>query len=241
MATYRLYGYKYIRFISFNNINMQQISPIKERILQYIDFKGISKYKFYQDTGITRGVLDKDSGISEDNVAKFIAYAKNININWLISGIGEMEQSDSVNDEAEEYNRSEPAGKRLAEFAEIQKISISDFALKCDLNYNNTASLLKGSLPLGMNVLHKIKKGFPNLNTEWVLFGNGTIELNNAPVNTQNNKELEQLEQVNYLQSMALKDKDKTIFSLENQIALMQELKELKSLDESPIKSSVGK
>lgn len=69
---------------------MQQISPIKEKILQYIDLKGISKYKFYQDSGITRGVLDKESGISEDNIAKFIAYDQTINLEWLFTGKGEM-------------------------------------------------------------------------------------------------------------------------------------------------------
>ena len=69
---------------------MHQISPIKEKILQYIDFMNVSKYKFYQDSGITRGVLDKESGISEDNIAKFIAYAPNVNLDWLLNGKGEM-------------------------------------------------------------------------------------------------------------------------------------------------------
>lgn len=69
---------------------MRQISPIKNRILQYIDYKNISKYKFYRETGITRGVLDKESGISEENIAKFIAYSDDINLNWLLTGKGEM-------------------------------------------------------------------------------------------------------------------------------------------------------
>lgn len=69
---------------------MQEISPIKKRILQYIDDKNISKYKFYQESGITRGVLDKTSGISEDNIAKFIAYTPDVNPEWLLTGKGEM-------------------------------------------------------------------------------------------------------------------------------------------------------
>lgn len=69
---------------------MQHFSPIKKRILYYIEYQGISKYKFYQDTGITRGVLDKDTGISEDNIAKFIAYYNNVNPTWLLTGEGEM-------------------------------------------------------------------------------------------------------------------------------------------------------
>jgi len=69
---------------------MQQISPIKKRMLETIENKGISKYQFYQNTGITRGVLDKETGISEDNIAKYIAYYPDINLEWLITGKGTM-------------------------------------------------------------------------------------------------------------------------------------------------------
>lgn len=69
---------------------MQHFSPIKQRILETIANKGLSKYEFYAKTGITRGVLDKDTGISEDNIAKFIAYFDDIDINWLITGNGGM-------------------------------------------------------------------------------------------------------------------------------------------------------
>lgn len=75
---------------------MQQISPIKQRILNYIDLKGISKYKFYQSTGITRGVLDKESGISEENIAKFIAYDNNVNLEWLLLGKGNIYKTKNI-------------------------------------------------------------------------------------------------------------------------------------------------
>lgn len=78
---------------------MQQISLIKKRILEYLDYKEVSKYKFYQDSGITRGVLDKEGGISEDNIAKFIAYEPNINLEWLILGKGKMLKGDIVEEE----------------------------------------------------------------------------------------------------------------------------------------------
>lgn len=78
---------------------MRQISPIKNRILQYIDYKNISKYKFYQKTGITRGVLDKESGISEENIAKFIAYSDDIDLNWLLTGKGKMLKTDNENND----------------------------------------------------------------------------------------------------------------------------------------------
>lgn len=65
-------------------------SPIKERILQYINLKGITKYALYRDSGITRGILDQDTGISEDNLQKFLHFAQDISLTWLITGEGEI-------------------------------------------------------------------------------------------------------------------------------------------------------
>ncbi|MCB0375264.1 MAG: peptidase S24 [Sinomicrobium sp.] len=83
---------------------MNNISSVKTRILQYIEYKGITKYEFYKDSGITRSVLDKDSGISENNILKFIAYAPGISLEWLIKGEGEM-FLDPDNDILNEPNR----------------------------------------------------------------------------------------------------------------------------------------
>lgn len=76
-------------------------SKIKQNILFVIESKGITKYKFYQLTGITRGVLDQNNGLSEENTAKFLAYFTDIDANWLISGIGNMTKS--------EHKEPEPA------------------------------------------------------------------------------------------------------------------------------------
>lgn len=96
---------------------MQQISLIKKRILQYIDNQGLTKYKFYQDSGITRGVLDKDSGITEDNIAKFIAYAPDVNLSWLILGEGEM-----LNTKSEEKTNKKNVSINVSENDSIPKV-----------------------------------------------------------------------------------------------------------------------
>lgn len=144
-------------------------------------------------------------------------------------------------EEKTEEKQTSLIGKRLSEYSEKQGISIKEFASLSDIGYNNTASLLKGSLPLGMQVLHKIKKAFPYINTEWVLFGNGEMEINTGPISVNNSKELEMLQQTNNLLIGALKDKEKTISSLENQIALMEKLQEVTKTEESPVKSHVAR
>lgn len=73
--------------------NKQEKSPIKQRILQYLGEKGISMYDCYAKTGITRGILGQNNGISEENLARFLAYYREVNIEWLILGHGSMLRS----------------------------------------------------------------------------------------------------------------------------------------------------
>ena len=65
----------------------------KQRILQYLDFKGISVTKFFEQTEIKRGFLDTDkleSAVSDINIAKIIATYNDLNIIWLLTGKEEM-------------------------------------------------------------------------------------------------------------------------------------------------------
>lgn len=65
-------------------------SLVKQNILQVIEIKRITKYEFYKKTRITRGVLDQNNGMSEENIARFLAYFTDIDANWLVTGEGEM-------------------------------------------------------------------------------------------------------------------------------------------------------
>ena len=68
----------------------QEKSLIKQNILLYLNKKGVSPYEFYRVSGVTRGVLSQNNGISEDNLARFLAYASDVNPSWLLTGKGEM-------------------------------------------------------------------------------------------------------------------------------------------------------
>lgn len=68
----------------------QKISPIKSRILQFVDTLGISKRDFYKTIEVSRGTLESKTGITEDVVTKFIANYPKVNIVWLMTGKGEM-------------------------------------------------------------------------------------------------------------------------------------------------------
>jgi phage repressor protein C with HTH and peptisase S24 domain len=76
--------------------NEQEISLIKRNIMQYLDSVGITPYKFYKASGVARGTLSNFSGMSEDNIAKFLAYAPDVNPEWLLTGKGKMTKGDST-------------------------------------------------------------------------------------------------------------------------------------------------
>lgn len=70
--------------------NKQEKSLIKQNILLYLEKKGVTPYEFYKISGVTRGVLAQNNGISEDNISRFLAYAPDVNPTWLLTGRGEM-------------------------------------------------------------------------------------------------------------------------------------------------------
>lgn len=72
---------------------IQNISPIKQRILQFIANLGISKREFYSLTGISRGTLESKTGITEDTLTKLFATYPELSPIWIFTGKGEKFQS----------------------------------------------------------------------------------------------------------------------------------------------------
>lgn len=71
----------------------------KVRILQYLEYKGISKPQFYADVEIKRGLLDSDkmnSTVTDTVVAKILVTYKDIAPMWLLTGEGPMLRTDGT-------------------------------------------------------------------------------------------------------------------------------------------------
>ena len=66
---------------------------IQERILQVIENKEITPYRFCKDLGLSMGYLDKRGSIGTDKYLKIIEYLPEINPEWLLTGEGEMLKS----------------------------------------------------------------------------------------------------------------------------------------------------
>lgn len=62
----------------------------KERLLQFIDYKGIKKAEFYKKTQLSNGFLDKNANISSDKIEIISSVYEDLDLYWLITGTGNM-------------------------------------------------------------------------------------------------------------------------------------------------------
>lgn len=83
----------------------QEKSPIKQKILLYLAEIGMSAADFYRKSGVTRGVLAQNNGISEDNISRFFKCFPEVNPSWLILGVGNMTLDQPLNQESQEQKQ----------------------------------------------------------------------------------------------------------------------------------------
>ncbi len=68
---------------------------VKDRIQEYIDYKGISIYRLEASAGLSKGYWAKTKSISADVVMRISGIYTDISAEWLLRGIGEMLKSQS--------------------------------------------------------------------------------------------------------------------------------------------------
>lgn len=62
----------------------------KERFVEYLKFKGFGQTAFEESAGLSRGAIAKKTGFNADSIEKIAMVCPDLNINWLITGLGEM-------------------------------------------------------------------------------------------------------------------------------------------------------
>lgn len=100
--------------------------------MEYLEFKGISRTEFYEKTEIKRGLLDKDkleATISDIFLAKIIAVFKDLCVEWLITGRGEMLKSSNLENDIEIIKVNSKPGIPLVEQLAIAGFGSANFSI----------------------------------------------------------------------------------------------------------------
>lgn len=73
---------------------MKRFSTIKHNIRLFAEKEGVSIRKIYEMTGMKDGTLSNASGMNEENLLKFFSSFPEVNLEWLLTGKGDMLLSD---------------------------------------------------------------------------------------------------------------------------------------------------
>ena len=73
---------------------MIKIITDKQKILQYLNIKGISKNKFYVKTGLSIGFLDSGSSLGVDKLRIIIDNYPDLNLEWVVLDKGSILKND---------------------------------------------------------------------------------------------------------------------------------------------------
>lgn len=77
---------------------------VNDKLLQYLDFKGLSQRQFTQSLSMAEGVLRRGKNIGSGYLARIRRNYPDLNLNWVLFDEGEMIiDADSVNEAGENY------------------------------------------------------------------------------------------------------------------------------------------
>lgn len=78
---------------------------IKEKILQILKDKGVTEYKFYKKTGVSRGTLSNNSGLNAETLVKFFDFFPEIDANEFFKQKNSPNEVSNKNILSEEINQ----------------------------------------------------------------------------------------------------------------------------------------
>jgi repressor LexA len=67
-----------------------------DRIIAYLDAKGISRSAFYKKTGLSNGYLNKVKDLGSDKIKSIISCYPEVDLVWLVTGNGNMITKDKA-------------------------------------------------------------------------------------------------------------------------------------------------
>lgn len=151
---------------------------VKERLIAFIEYKGLSKNKFEKVCGFSQRYVSNISvSIQPDKLERISSNYPDLNIGWLITGEGDMILRPSTKNVKTE-NRStfimKDISYALQEYFRSNKVSQDDIAKLLGVSQAYVSALLSGKKAFGKKQAQKFAELF-GLSPSWLLTGEGEM------------------------------------------------------------------
>lgn len=93
---------------------IEQQEGVRERLIAYLKFKHINKSQFASAVGVSNSfVMNIRRGMSPEKIQKIKEVYPDLNIDWLITGAGEMIVAGAINQNVDGSNNTAYAGHNM--------------------------------------------------------------------------------------------------------------------------------
>ena len=127
-----------------------------ERVVQFIDFKGISKYKFCKDLGFSNKFLDNSSNMGTDKAGIILHHYPEINPEWLLTGKGEMLKTDIKSSTSINVIEINPESKLNTLIADIKASAGFGNIINNHIELEKLPAIALPDTPFGLNIAFQI-------------------------------------------------------------------------------------
>lgn len=206
----------------------------KERLKEFVQALNLGQNAFEKEVGIANGYLaSKSKTITSDTIEKVINKYPNLNIEWLMTGNGNMLKENGISSNKtinKKLNRNRyqdmDVNSRIRSFLKDKKITVQSF----ESAIGKTNGYLSHTKSPTAGVLETIATVYPELNIEWLITGRGDmLKKSEAPTD-----EVTKDDQIEFLKaaigvwetSSSIKEKEINSLKAENQL-LKERIKEL--------------
>lgn len=150
---------------------------LKERLLSFIEFKTLSVQRFEQEVGLSNASVSKmGDNTRRSTIDRISNKFPDININWLLTGEGEMlnPNSGSLNGKTTQSNAINSRIRQIIN--DYFNGSIAEFCGKLNLRQATIITTLERNIPASHEILMAIiGDSSLNISSDWLMTGEGEM------------------------------------------------------------------
>lgn len=151
-------------------------SDITKRIKEYVLYKGIRVNQFEQLCNLSNGYVNQiKRSIGEEKLKTISRRFPDLNISWVLTGIGNMIQNQDIKDSNNNKTIKEAIIQRIKEIIENKLLSESQFSKLISANQKTINQQLKGERGISIDTILSILSSFEHISSEWLLRGKGNM------------------------------------------------------------------